>query len=301
MRLLVFASLLLCQPVFAAELVVSYPEREKEPYIAEAPSNKGIFLDLLKVAASRIGLDIRVERMPKKRMLADMQAGLVDLYPGSFSLDRVPVMNWMENGLHTREVCLARPAVAEFNGPESAPLLKVIAELGSSKETIDKQFPLLKPVILGARIDIDQAVRLLREERADIFFIERDPLMWYLKQPDSKPLRDSGLKLLTECGEPEFAQLFGFSRHSRHYREIPNPRYRKDKAQDIDNLPTMIDPASTAGKLALELKRMQENGETDRIVRRYLSDYRSWPVNIPAANPVLPPKDKASPTPISSR
>lgn len=292
MRLLVFVSFLACQPVFAAELVISYPEREKEPYIAEAPSSKGIYLDLLKTAAARLGLDVRVERMPKKRMLADMQAGLVDLYPGSFSLDRIPVMNWMENGLHTREVCLAKPGIREFNGPENAPQARVVAELGSSKETIDKQFAQLKPIVLGARIDISQAARLLREDRADIFFIERDPLSWYLKQQGIKSLRDIGLQLLGECGEPEYAQLFGFARQSRHYRELPNPRYRKDKPLDLDNLPSMIDPASTAGKLALELKRMQESGETDRIARRYLPDYRSWPVNIPAAN--LLPKDRAA-------
>lgn len=293
MRLLVAFSLLASQSCLAAALVLSYPEREKEPYIAEAPSSQGIFVDLLKSAATRLGLTLQVERTPKKRMLADMQAGLVDIYPGSFSEDRVPVMNWMENGLHTREVCLAKPGTADFSDPENAPPLRVIAELGSSKETINRQFPALKPVVLGARIDIGQAARLLREDRADIFFIERDPLAWYFKQQRIKSASDIGLKLLPECGEPEFAQLFGFSRHSRHYRELPNPRYRKDKPLDIDNLPTLIDPASTAGKLALELKRMQESGETDRIVRRYLHDYRSWPVNIPATQ--QSPKTRPAP------
>ena len=49
-------------------LVLGYPEREKKPFMAEAPNNGGIYQAILKRAAERVGAGLKIERLPKKRI-----------------------------------------------------------------------------------------------------------------------------------------------------------------------------------------------------------------------------------------
>ncbi|SFN06629.1 hypothetical protein SAMN05660284_00459 [Formivibrio citricus] len=270
-RLLAFVPLLFSTWLHAEDgvLVMAYPAREKEPLIAEAPDNSGLYQDLFSRAAQKIGMQLKIVRLPKRRIFHEMQDGKVDFYPGSFAEDRVAVMSWVENGIMTREVCLTRPEVPPLNGLESAPPLRVIVELGASKSEISRRFPSLKPVELGPMIDIPQAVRFLNGNWGDLFFIERGPFFYYLKKNKQPSAEAIGVRLHENCLGPAYPMHIGFSRHSRHYAEEPNPRYNPNAPLSPHNLPTRILPSSTAGKLAHVLQQMKSSGETRRLIGRY--------------------------------
>ena len=83
--LIVLCLWLACLHAGAETLVLAYPERQRLPFMAEAPSNEGIYRDVFSRAAALIGYELTILRLPKKRLFQYMREGRVDLYPGSFS------------------------------------------------------------------------------------------------------------------------------------------------------------------------------------------------------------------------
>lgn len=250
-------------------LRLAYPEREKAPFIAEAPDNRGIYQDLFSAAARKIGVRLEIVRLPKKRMVYEMSENQVDLYPGSFAEDRVPVMRWLDSGLMVREVCLSRPDLPLLNGLAQAPPLRVIYEIGSSKAEINRLFPQLIPSELGPRVDIPQAIRLLKGERGDLFIIEEVALRHFMKQRRLSSIEALGVRLHENCLAAIHPIWLGVSRSSPHYAEVPNPRYDPKAPLTVNNLPTMIAPGSTAARLGAALQQMKASGETARLLEKY--------------------------------
>ncbi|XZG71456.1 hypothetical protein ACTSKR_06245 [Chitinibacteraceae bacterium HSL-7] len=251
-------------------LVMGYPEREKEPFIAEQPDNRGLYHDLFSTAARHLGYRLEVRRASKRRVFEEMSEGTIDFYPGSLTADRVGVMNWMMNGLIAREVCVTRMSVGELSDLASAPPMRVLTEQGASKATIDQRFPQLTPVIFGPKVSLEQALKLMQAGRGELFIIEEAAYRAYLKSHHLKSLASRGARVHLRCLEAPYPMLIGFSRHSRYYAEMPNPTYRADEAISLDNLPYRVDPHSVAGRFAAELMRMKHSGETARIAAHYL-------------------------------
>lgn len=250
-------------------LTLAYPEREKEPLIAEAPDNRGLYQELFSAAARKIGMRLKIVRLPKKRLLYEMGEHQVDLYPGSFAESRIGVMRWLDSGLMIREVCLTRPGVPPLNGLSQAPPMRVIYEIGNSKAEINLLYPQLTPAELGPRIDIPQAVRLLKGERGDLFIIEEVTLRHFLKKNRLASVERLGVRLHENCLGEVHPVWLGVSRLSPHYAEVPNPRYNPNAPRSVYNLPTLIAPDSTAGRLGAALQQMKASGETARLLEKY--------------------------------
>ena len=266
-------ALLLCGSLAHAAsdtLVLAYPEREKEPYIAEMPSNQGVYQDLFQLAAKQSGLKLKIVRYPKKRIFSEMQQGKVDLYPGSFSIDRAAVMNWVENGLVTQEVCLTRPNIAPLNGLKNTPPMKFITEIGSSKANISATYPQLSAEVLGGRVDMALAIRALQNKRGELFIIEQEPLQYYFRKNHIASAASLGLRLHLNCLPQVDILLLGIAKASKHYAEIPNPNYQASQALSVDNLPTLIDPTSKAGQFAKALRELKASGKTQQLLDRYM-------------------------------
>ncbi|KAF0813797.1 hypothetical protein IGB42_01476 [Andreprevotia sp. IGB-42] len=273
MRVLLFV--LFCCPAWlyaqTGTLVFAYPEREKPPLIAEAPDNHGLYLDLYAAAARKIGMQLKVVRLPKKRIFSEMRAGTVDLYSGSFAADRADFMNWAENGLVTRELCITRDDVAPLTDLDHAPRLRLIVEIGDSRTTLDARYPALIPTTLGARIDMPLAVKLLQGKRGDLFLIEEEPFLHYMQQKHLTSLAPLGLRAHTHCRGPAYPMLMGVSRFSSHYGGVRNPLFDARAPLSAHNLPERIAPDSTAGKLANALQQMKASGETRQLADKYLA------------------------------
>ena len=257
---------LACSHATADALVLAYPERQRLPFMAEAPSDEGIYREIFTRAAAQIGYELTILRLPKKRIFQYMREGRVDLYPGSFSSDRVATMNWMEFGLTTKEVCITRDEVPPIDDLGKAPPLRLLHEIGDSRARMNKQYPNLTPVEFGARIDLDLAVSLLKGRRGDLFVIEKQPLQYFLATRKIRSLEEIGLAYHENCIGREQQVLLGFARASRHYAERQNPAYERTRPLSPGNLPTMIDEGSVAGQLRRVLQGMEARGEIRRIV-----------------------------------
>ena len=122
-------------------LVLGYPEREKKPYMAEAPNNAGIYQAILKRAAERVGAELKIERLPKKRIFQYMSEGRVDLYPGNPTAERSKSMAWILLGMRSRNICLVRADVPSFRHLSEAPPLRLIHEVGDSHADLVIQYP----------------------------------------------------------------------------------------------------------------------------------------------------------------
>ncbi len=264
--LIVLCLWLACLHAGAETLVLAYPERQRLPFMAEAPSNEGIYRDVFSRAAALIGYELTILRLPKKRLFQYMREGRVDLYPGSFSRDRVATMNWMEFGLMTKEVCITRDEVPPIDDLAKAPPLRLLHEIGDSRAGFNKLYPNLTPVEFGARIDLDLAVTLLKGRRGDLFIIEKQPLQHYLAIHKLASLNEIGLTYHEHCIGREQPVLLGFARASKYYAERLNPEYERSRPLAPGNLPTVIDERSVAGQLRQALKEMEARGEIRRII-----------------------------------
>lgn len=251
------------------ELVLGYPERDKDPLIAEAPDYRGVYYDLFSKAAKKAGLTLKIVRYPKKRVFTEMQAGNIDIYPGSFANDRIPVMNWVDSGLKTRYLCLTLANAAPITDLHKAGNLRIILEVGDSKLRISDAYPNLIATPLGTKIDLDQAISLLKAKRGDLFIIERDAFLYFMKQHQLSNEASIGLRAHWHCHNELHPILLGISRQSAYYKEIPNPGYNPNAATSASNLPTLIDPASRIGKMAQALRQMRDSGEAQKLLEHY--------------------------------
>ena len=246
-------------------LVLGYPEREKQPYIADAPSDEGIFKDILSVAAARIGAELRIERLPKKRVFQYMREGRVDLYPGSPTPDRDAFMAWISLGFQSKNVCLVRADVAPFAHLRDAPPMRLIYEVGDSRAHLPKRYPQLQGIAAAAQMSTDDGVRMLRNDYGDLFVTQRETYLYYIKNMQLGSLEYLGLRYSEDCLGPARDYVIGVSKRSRHYAEIPVA-----DSGHAGGL-TQIDPGSLIGRLRQALQEMQASGEAQRLVDRRLA------------------------------
>ena len=250
-------------------LVMAYPERQKDPFIAEMPDNTGIYKEVFTRAAGRLGLELRIVRLPKKRLFQEMRQGRVDFYPGSFAQNRSEVMNWIESGLTTKFICLTRRDVPPIDNLSEAPKLRLIHEIGDSRSVADALHPNITPVELGPRIDMPQAIRLLKGGRGDLFLIDKLSYRDFMQKNHYASGDLPGLRYHENCIGREQPILLGFSRFSKLYGEEANPAFDATHPVAPANLPTIISAGSVAGRLGAVLKSMREHGEIQRIVDQY--------------------------------
>lgn len=249
-------------------LVLGYPEREKNPFIADAPSNDGIFQDVLKLAAERVGAELRIERLPKKRVFQYMREGKVDLYPGTPTPERNETMVWISLGFRSKNVCLVRAETPPFKHLREAPPLRLIYEVGDSRANLPKQYPQLKGIAAAAQLSTDDAVRMLRGDYGDLFVTQRETYLFYLRSQQLDSLERFKIRYEEDCTGPGRDYVLGVAKRSRHYAGRPNPDYRPGQPLSLSNQPMQVDPASLMGRLRDALLEMQASGEAQRLVER---------------------------------
>ena len=69
----IFICLCLSFELAACSLVMGYRTSERQPLIARAPDNNGLYKELYTKAAHKIGCSLEVKRLPKKRILRLLQ------------------------------------------------------------------------------------------------------------------------------------------------------------------------------------------------------------------------------------
>ncbi|MDK2688370.1 amino acid ABC transporter, partial [Vibrio vulnificus] len=84
-------------PSFATtEIIMGYRTTAKMPYIHAEPSDDGFYFELYDEAAKRIGVTLKVVRLPKVRVLHALEAREIDFYPGfAFDEERAKYAYWV--------------------------------------------------------------------------------------------------------------------------------------------------------------------------------------------------------------
>jgi ABC-type amino acid transport substrate-binding protein len=241
-----------------------YPERNKWPFIADAPSSAGFYEALFQRAASAAGLALAVDRVPKARAWRQLEQGESDFYPGaSFSEDRSRLVVWLDTGMRTREVCLLRPGL-RLQGPlASSKGLAIAVEPGSSKI---EQFPQHQVQHFGSRLTIDRAVDLLVRERVDLVVVDIEPLAAYQARVEEGSLARLGITVDENCIGPWLPLQLAWSRAAL-VREgatgLPPPASR------LEDQAARLPPNSKAARFHRALLQLKTRGEMARLALKH--------------------------------
>ncbi len=249
-------------------IVMGYKDKSKPPLIGEKNDNSGLYKELFEKAAKQIGYKFKIVRFPKKRVHDGFKKGSIDFYPGaSFSKKRSEYLYYLPNGLQTKEVLLSLKSHTEID--ISKVKGKLIVELGSSKIDWDKKYPGLKIVQMG-KLPIEKAITFLKKGRGDFFIADIEPVDYYKKNSNINKYADIGIKVHHNAINKEFiAMNLGFSRKSPLFKEELNTNFDSSKQITIENFPTKISEECVAYKLYLELNKMKDSGETQKLYEKY--------------------------------
>lgn len=250
-------------------IVMGYKDKSKFPLIGEKNDNSGLYKELFEKAAKQMGYKLKIVRLPKKRIHNGFKKGSIDFYPGaSFSQKRAEYFYYLPNGLQTKEVLLSLKNHTEIIDISKAKG-KLIVELGSSKKKWDKKYPGLKIVQMG-KLPIKRAITALKKGRGDFFIGDIEPVDYYKKTSNINKYIDIGIKVHRNAINNEFiAMNLGFSRKSSLFTEELNPNFDSSKQITLENFPTKISKECVAYKLYLELEKLKDSGETQKMYDKY--------------------------------
>ncbi len=254
-------------------LKMTYKDGDKMPLIAKSPDNRGAYFELFSEASKRINCKLKIVRLPKARLHRYLKDGIVDFYPGaSFSQKRAAYLYYFKNGFMTGEYGVTPLHIPKITNYKQVKELKLtwLMELASSKKEKAQEFQIPTQRVPFANLVI---VRKMIASGRQIFYVaDKELVDYYPKRDGFKSLRAAGLKLHKKCCGGEYPMYLGFSRFSKHLKEIPNPKFDKQKIISPTNFPTELSSNCVAYKLKKALQSLKNLGITDKI-------YQSLQVN----------------------
>ncbi|WP_338590355.1 transporter substrate-binding domain-containing protein [Shewanella khirikhana] len=269
-RILLFISMML-SPLMpqAAESVVTmaYRTTEKQPFIAKAPDNSGLFEDMYQEAARRAGLTLRIVRMPKVRVINALKEGEVDFYPQfTFSAKRSAYSFFAPNGLRVAYYAISTPeierlaSVADFDG------LTLLHGLGNPDYLTKLGFGAARVTHLEvAEMDLQKAIHMLQKRRADAYIYEAEPLAYALLQSGA-----SDIRLHKELSDQVEWATLGISRRSALLALEPNPDFNPNAPISRSNQAERLVPGSPMARMVAALDSMKQDGTLAALSERYL-------------------------------
>lgn len=243
---------------------MGYRTTEKLPYIEEAPNNSGLFRDLYSEAARRIGYELEIVRIPKKRVLMALEKGELDFYPGfSFTEERAEYAFWMINGIKQRDVAISMDTLQELRQFSDVKGLRYLVALGNPDYFEGEDLSGLK-IHTVAELDVGRAIEMLKLGRVDFYVYEEDTMKFYVKSN-----RITGMKFHNDLIKRFYWMQAGFSRLSPHYKGVNNPDYDSTGEMSRENFPYELVTGSTLDRFRNALKEMADEGYTDSLYRFY--------------------------------
>jgi len=251
-------------------LKMGYKEASKPPLINAKPDNSGVYFDLYSLAAKKIGCELAVIRLPKKRLHNLLANGSIDFYPGSsFSEQRSKYLHYIANGLSTGQygVTLSKlPQITSFKQIKTLGLTWVM-ELGSSKLSIANTLKI--KALSVASIDFKSASKFLMSHRAQFVILDKVLIDNYLVSQNITTLESKGLQIHRLCCGGIRPMYLGFSKLSAHLKLQINQDYDSQKPLSFLNVPRTLAKGNLAYQLEKALLQMHESGESIAIYRRY--------------------------------
>jgi len=256
-------------------IIMGYKAIAKPPLIGPNGDNSGLYLDLFQKAAERIGYDLLVVRIPKKRLHFELSRGTVDFYPGSsFSQKRTGYIFYLPNGLQTKEVLISldnRPEIKSMDEVEG----RLIVELSSSKLEWDQIYPKLTIAQMG-KLSMEKVIEALKTGRGDFYIADIEIVDHYQKQNYLESYKDIGIKVHHNAINQAFIPMnMGFSRKSKLFSEFPNPKFSPDDEISIENFYTVVDKNSVAYQFYQALDQLKQEGFTQGLYDQYFKQAES--------------------------
>ncbi|WP_415901638.1 substrate-binding periplasmic protein [Neptuniibacter sp. QD29_5] len=250
-------------------IIMGYKAIAKPPLIGGNGDNSGLYLDLFEKAAERIGYNLLVVRIPKKRLHFELARGTVDFYPGSsFSQKRTGYLFYLPNGLQTKEVLISLDNRAEIQSMEEAEG-RLIVELSSSKLEWNQIYPKLTISKMG-KLSMEKVIEALNTGRGDFYVADIEIVDHYQKLNNIENYEDIGIKIHPNAINQAFIPMnMGFSRKSKLFSEYPNPSFSPDDEISIENFYTIVDQDSVAYQFYQALDQLKQEGYTQKLYDQY--------------------------------
>lgn len=253
----------------ACTLTLGYRSEARPPLMAEAPDHRGLYLDLYRTVAQRLGCQLRVERLPKLRMVEALKRGEVDFYPGmDFDEDRDSYLLFMDNGLPGGLVGVSRPDLPEVTDLRQLAGRRLLRHTGQPNY-LEELSPAERASIAEVKVvsaALERGVEMLLRERGDFYVYGRMSVDFLVRtHPEWRGL----VKVHPQCCGGDSAYHAAFSQASVHVKLMPNPAYKPGKPLGPDNQRVVAQPGSLAHRFAQELQRMARSGEVRRLYAQY--------------------------------
>ncbi|WP_415885294.1 substrate-binding periplasmic protein [Neptuniibacter sp. QD37_6] len=250
-------------------IIMGYKAIAKPPLIGSNGDNSGLYLDLFQKAAERIGYELVVVRIPKKRLHFELARGTVDFYPGSsFSQKRTGYLFYLPNGLQTKEVLITLDNQAEIESMDEIEG-RLIVELSSSKLEWDQIYPKLTISKMG-KLSMEKVIEALKTGRGDFYIADIEIVDHYQKLNGLESYEDIGIKIHHNAINQAFIPMnMGFSRKSKLFSEYPNPSFSPDADISIENFYTIVDQNSVAYQFYQALDQLKQEGYTQNLYDQY--------------------------------
>ncbi|MFO6422683.1 substrate-binding periplasmic protein [Motilimonas sp. KMU-193] len=260
MRWLLLLLLLLSSSSWACELKMGYRTTQRPPFIAGAPDNTGLYKELYETAATKMGCKLTIVRSSKSRILAKIDTGDIDFYPGlTPTPERAQYVHFFPNGLVDGYMGISHLDLAEIThyGQLSGKTL-LIAKGGPRLVSDDLNVIIKEP----PELSVAMAAEMIDQKKADFYIYNFTSLIEFIKQN-----KDLNIKLHRHCcGEFQPMQL-GFYLKSAKIKTKPNEtlntRYPHNNQQ--------LDDQSTARLLKETLAEMAQDGTTAGIFYKHFN------------------------------
>ncbi len=259
-------------------ITLVYKDVGNPPYMNRAPDDSGLYEELYTRVADFAGAKLKIRRMPKKRTYHELEGGMVDIYPsGVFHEFRSKFLFYIPNGLYRSEIytCLTHqnnPNIRSLRDFNINGLVWAI-ERGSSLVKLAVKNDLRIQEVTD--LDIKKAIKMISEGRPIVYSAVTSRLKKYLKRNGLDSLEPFKIKVHKNCRPPNVSPLFtGFSRRSKHYKEVPNPDYNPKLPLSVDNFPVMLDTSSFAYKFMVALRKLHQTGEVRKLAKKYGVSYQ---------------------------
>ncbi|WP_373973788.1 transporter substrate-binding domain-containing protein [Chitinibacter sp. SCUT-21] len=266
LRSLMIVSIVALAQTAAAQpctLLMGYRTTDRLPYIAAAPDNTGLYLDLYTEASRRIGCQLKIIREPKNRVLDSLKIGRIDFYPGLiFSPERGKDFYFLPNGLPSQQVALTRSGLQALNSLQIMRGKTLIMAMGGAyKEAIQHGINVRTP----PELTIEKAIEMIESSKADVYVDELSSLTYYLNH---YPNRNKLMLHPNCCGGVQHFTM-GISRQSSNTKYIPNPKFNPYHDVNAENDPLKLAPNSTMSRFSQAVWQLNKEGFTAKLYKKY--------------------------------
>jgi len=262
----VFALLIMSQTALATcTIKLGYRVEDKSPFMAGGSDNSGLYKEIYTRAAKAINCKLVIIRKPKNRILAELNAGKVDIYPAyNFTEKRARNVFYLETGLVKKNVGISLHSLPDITHFTQLTGHTAMLALGSLNRY---QYFQGVDVRWVPDLNIDKVISFLKRERADFYFANLSEYLYAIKQLSAE--QTQGLKVHHNCCGKERIVYFALSKKSPLIKELPNPRYIAAKATSPTNFPTILDLNSTAYRFNQALQQMKKQGIIEDLYNHY--------------------------------